>query len=135
MLPDVDLSVHPAPIDQPTVVPIASAQTGKTSVLQCAQASKRLCVCDGVTFCTSAWPSLQCAVELIKNWVKCRLVKLPIIIDPATYYRIKHAGQILNGLVGHSVHPPISDCSAHGFGCLIANGWKKTHEEFPITIF
>jgi hypothetical protein len=54
--PDVNLSVHPAPIDQPIVVPVASAQTGKTSVSQCAQASKRPCVCDGATFCISAWP-------------------------------------------------------------------------------
>jgi len=54
--PDVNLSVHPAPIDQPIVVPVASAQTDKASVLQCAQASKKPCVCDGVTFCTSAWP-------------------------------------------------------------------------------
>lgn len=75
------------------------------------------------------------AVELIKNWVKCRLVKLPIIIDPATYYRIKHAGQIFNRLVGHSVNPPTSHCSAHGTSCLIAHGWKKTHKEFSITIF
>ena len=54
--PDVNLSVHPAPIDLPIVVPVASAQTGKPSVSQCAQANKRLCVCNGVTFCTSAWP-------------------------------------------------------------------------------
>ena len=54
--PDVNLSIHPAPIDQPIAAPIASAQTGRTSVWQCAQANKKLCVCDGVTFCTSAWP-------------------------------------------------------------------------------
>jgi hypothetical protein len=53
---DVNLSIHPALIDQPIVVPIASAQTGKTFVWQCARASKMLCACDGVTFCTSAWP-------------------------------------------------------------------------------
>jgi hypothetical protein len=53
---DMNLSIHPALIDQPLVVPIASAQTGRTAVWQCAQASKTLCVCDGVTFCTSAWP-------------------------------------------------------------------------------
>jgi hypothetical protein len=52
----VNLSIHPALIDQPIVVPIASAQTGKTFVWQCARASKMLCACDGVTFCTSAWP-------------------------------------------------------------------------------
>ena len=54
--PDVNLSIHPAPIDQPTVPQIASARTYEASVSQCAQASKRLCVCDGVAFCTSAWP-------------------------------------------------------------------------------
>ena len=53
---DMNLSVHPALIDQPIVVPVASAQTGETSVSQCAQASKRLCVYDDATFCTSAWP-------------------------------------------------------------------------------
>jgi len=52
----MNLSIHPALIDQPIVVPVASAQTGKPSVAQCAQASKRLCVCDGVASCTSAWP-------------------------------------------------------------------------------
>jgi hypothetical protein len=33
----MNLSIHPAPIDQPTVPQIASAQTGKESVLQCAE--------------------------------------------------------------------------------------------------
>jgi hypothetical protein len=37
--PDVNLSDHPAPI-QPIVVPIASAQTDKAPVSQCAQANK-----------------------------------------------------------------------------------------------
>ena len=55
---DMNLSIHPALIDQPIVVPIASAQTGKTSVWQCARASKMLCACDGVTFCISAWPTV-----------------------------------------------------------------------------
>ncbi len=53
---DVNLSVHPAPIDQPIVVPVASAQTGKASILQYVQTNKTLCVCDGATFCISAWP-------------------------------------------------------------------------------
>ena len=30
--PDVNLSIHPAPIDQPTVPQIANAQTGKAAV-------------------------------------------------------------------------------------------------------
>jgi len=52
----MNLSIHPALIDQPIVVLVTSAQTGKTSVWQYAQANERLCVCDGVAFCTSAWP-------------------------------------------------------------------------------
>jgi hypothetical protein len=52
----VNLSVHPAPIDQPIVAPVANAQTGKASVWQCARANKKLCVCDGATFYISAWP-------------------------------------------------------------------------------
>ncbi len=48
---------------------------------------------------------------------------------------VEHAGQVFNGLVGHSVHSPTSDCSAHGFGRPVTYGWKKTHEEFTITIF
>ncbi len=36
---DVNLSVHPAPIDQPAVPQIASAQTGKAAVLQRAEES------------------------------------------------------------------------------------------------
>ena len=54
--PDVNLSIHPAPIDQPIVVQVASAQIGKASVLQYVQTNKTLCVCDGATFCISAWP-------------------------------------------------------------------------------
>ena len=56
--PDMNLSIHPALIDQPIVLPVTSAQTGKASVLQYDQANKMLCVCDGVTFCTSGWPSV-----------------------------------------------------------------------------
>jgi hypothetical protein len=52
----MNLSIHPAPIDQPIVAPAANAQTGKASVWQCARANKKLCVCDGATFCTCAWP-------------------------------------------------------------------------------
>jgi hypothetical protein len=52
----VNLSVHPALIDQPIVAPVANAQTDKTGVWQCVRANKKLCVCDGVTFCISAWP-------------------------------------------------------------------------------
>ena len=54
--PDVNLSAHPAPIDQPIVVPVASAQTDKASVSQYAQANEKLCVYDGATFCISASP-------------------------------------------------------------------------------
>ncbi len=53
---DMSLSVHPGLIDQPFVAPVASAQIDEASVLRYVQASKRLCVCASVTFCTSAWP-------------------------------------------------------------------------------
>jgi hypothetical protein len=33
------------------------------------------------------------------------------------------------------VHPPTSDCSAHGFSCLIAHGRKKAYRESSITVF
>jgi len=55
---DMNLSIHPALIDQPIVAPLANVQTDMTSVWRCAQASKKLCVCDGVTFCISAWPNV-----------------------------------------------------------------------------
>jgi hypothetical protein len=44
-------------------------------------------------------------------------------------------GQILNGLISHSVHLPTSDGSAHGLCRLIANGWKKADKEFSVAIF
>ena len=36
---DMNLSIHPAPIDQPTAPQIANAQTGKAAVLQRAEES------------------------------------------------------------------------------------------------
>ena len=54
--PDVNLSVHPAPIDQPIVSLIANVRTGTTSFSRYAQANKKLCAYVGVTFCISAWP-------------------------------------------------------------------------------
>ena len=56
--PDVNLPIHPAPIDQPTVPQIASAQTDKASVLQRAAEGKAPCVCDRATFCISDTPSV-----------------------------------------------------------------------------
>jgi hypothetical protein len=52
----VNLSIHPAPIDQPIVALIANVRTDTSSFSQCAQANKRLCAYVGVTFCISAWP-------------------------------------------------------------------------------
>ncbi len=54
--PDVNLPIHPAPIDQPTVPQIASEQTYEASVLQCAEEGKTPCVCDRATFCISDTP-------------------------------------------------------------------------------
>jgi hypothetical protein len=48
----VNLSIHPALIDQPIVVPVASGQTGQTSDLPRAQANKRLYDCD---ICEKPW--------------------------------------------------------------------------------
>ena len=53
---DVNLSVHPAPIDQPIVALIANVRTDTNSFSQCAQANKRLCAYVDATFCISAWP-------------------------------------------------------------------------------
>jgi hypothetical protein len=100
----MNLSIHPAPIDRPTVPQIANEQTGEASVLQCAK-------------------------------VKRRLVKLAVIINPASDYRVKHARQIFNRLIGHSVNPPPSDGSAYGFSCLIAHHRKNVYRESSISIF
>ena len=54
--PDVNLPIHPAPIDQPTVPQIASARTYEASVLQCAEEAEAPCVCDCATFCISGKP-------------------------------------------------------------------------------
>ena len=54
--PDVNIPIHPAPIDQPTVPQIASAQTCEASVLQCAEEGQAPCVCDRATFCISGKP-------------------------------------------------------------------------------
>ena len=53
---DVNLSVHPAPIDQPIVALSANVRTDTTSFSQCAQANKKPCAYVGVTFYISAWP-------------------------------------------------------------------------------
>ena len=53
---DVNLSVHPAPIDQPIVALISNVRTDTTFFSRYAQANKRLCAYVGVTFCISAWP-------------------------------------------------------------------------------
>ena len=54
--PDVNLPIHPAPIDQPPVPQIASAQTYEASVLQCTEEGQAPCVCDRATFCISDKP-------------------------------------------------------------------------------
>ena len=54
--PDVNLPIHPAPIDQPTVPQIASEQTYEASVLQCAEEAEAPCVCDCAAFCISGKP-------------------------------------------------------------------------------
>ena len=52
--PDVNLSIHPAPIDQSIVAPIANAQTNMAFVSQYVRTNRMLFACVGTTFCISA---------------------------------------------------------------------------------
>ena len=67
--------------------------------------------------------------------MKCRLIKLPVIIYPATDNWIEHASQVFKRLVGHSMQPPASDGIVYGFGRFIAHCWQKAYKEFSIPGF
>jgi hypothetical protein len=132
----MNLSIHPALINQPIVAPIANVQKGKISVWRWVQASKKLCVCDGVNFFLLPHsPALQCAIELIENRVKRQLVKLPVIVNPTSNHQVEHTGQIFKRLVGHMVYSATSDCSPHRLSRLSANNLEKSYKELSITVF
>ena len=60
-----------------------------------------------------------------------RLIKLPVIIHPASDNRIEHEGQILKRLVGHSVHPPLLMVFRMDFAASLLTAGRKLTKKSP----
>ena len=71
---------------------------------------------------------------MAQHWIQCRLVKAPVVVDPTSQHRIKHARNIFQRLIRFQLQPPLSNSLPHGLAGLVANPRCEVYEELAKAI-
>ena len=79
-------------------------------------------------------PPHQPSVQTAEHGVECRLVVLPVVVDPPSDHPIEYPGEILEALVALTMYLPVADLRHEALGRLAADAWEEAHEESAVTV-